>query len=94
MSEQLRIRLPDTALSAEEFKHECALRVPRVINALLQIVENEDNQPQARVSAGVKLMEYAYGRPRQEIEHSGDNQPLKVMIRHFTESVDDKDKPA
>lgn len=88
MAEQLRIRLPDTPLSKEELRHECALRVPRVLNALLQIADNEDNPPAARIQAGTVLLNYAYGKPRQEIEQVGAVQPLQVLIRHFNDDTD------
>lgn len=60
-------------------------RVPMLINTLADIIQNEDNPPQVRLQAINSWLDRAMGKPRQEIEQVGDNQPLQIMIKHFTD---------
>ena len=64
-------------------------RVPTIINALADIITNDDNPPQVRLAAINTWLDRAMGKPRQEIEQVGDNQPLQVLIKHFTEGQHD-----
>jgi hypothetical protein len=41
-----------------------------------------------RVNAINALLDRAMGKPRQEVEHSGDAaQPLEIFIRHFNDPI-------
>jgi len=85
MTQQLRLKLPDTPLSKEEMRLAMFERVPTIINALADIITNEDNPPAVRLSAINSWLDRAMGKPRQEIEQVGDNKPMEILIRHFTD---------
>lgn len=85
MTQQLRLKLPDTPLSKEEMRLAMFERVPTIINALADIIQNEDNPPAVRLSAINSWLDRAMGKPRQEIEQVGDNKPMEILIRHFTD---------
>ena len=89
MTQQLRLKLPDTPLSKEEMRLAMFERVPIIVNALADIIQNEDNPPAVRLSAINSWLDRAMGKPRQEIEQVGDNKPLEIMIKHFTEGQHD-----
>jgi hypothetical protein len=56
------------------------------IQTILDVMRDKESPATARVSAANSLLDRAFGKPRQEIEHSGDAaQPLEILIRHFTE---------
>jgi hypothetical protein len=82
---QLRLKLPDTPLSKEEMRLAMFERVPTIINALADIIQNEDNPAAVRLSAINSWLDRAMGKPRQEIEQVGDNKPMEILIRHFTD---------
>lgn len=82
---QLRLKLPDTPLSKEELRLSMFERVPIIINVLADIITNDDNPPQVRLAAINAWLDRAMGKPRQEIEQVGDNKPLEIMIKHFTD---------
>ena len=88
MTQQLRLKLPDTPLSKEEMRLAMFERVPIIVNALADIIQNEDNPPAVRLSAINSWLDRAMGKPRQEIEQVGDNKPLEIMIKHFTDGGD------
>jgi hypothetical protein len=85
MTQQLRLKLPDTPLSKEEMRLAMFERVPTIINALADIIQNEDNPAAVRLSAINSWLDRAMGKPRQEIEQVGDNKPMEILIRHFTD---------
>lgn len=86
---QLRLKLPDMPLSKDELRLAMFERVPTIINALADIIQNDDNPPQVRLAAINSWLDRAMGKPRQEIEQVGDNKPLEIMIKHFTEGQHD-----
>ena len=88
MAKQLRLKLPDTPLSKEEMRLALFERVPMLMDILSDIITNEDNPANVRVQAINSWLDRAMGKPRQEIEQVGDNQPLQIMIKHFTEGND------
>ena len=88
MAKQLRLKLPDTPLSKEEMRLALFESVPAIINTIIDIMSNEDNPANVRLQAANSLLDRAMGKPRQEIEQVGDNQPLQIMIKHFTEGND------
>ena len=56
------------------------------MQALVDVLRNPESPPQAVVSAANSILDRAFGKPRQEIEHAGDAaQPLEILIRHFTD---------
>jgi hypothetical protein len=85
MTQQLRLKLPDTPISKEEMRLAMFERVPTIINVLADIIQNEDNPPAVRLSAINSWLDRAMGKPRQEVEQVGENKPLEIMIRHFTD---------
>lgn len=85
---QLRLKLPDTPLSKEEMRLAMFERVPMLINTLAEIIQNEDNPANVRLQAINSWLDRAMGKPRQEIEQVGGNEPLQIMIRHFTDGGD------
>ena len=89
MAKQLRLKLPDTPLSKEEMRLALFECVPTIVNIIIDIMANEDNPANVRLQAANSLLDRAMGKPRQEIEQVGDNQPLQIMIKHFN----DKDHP-
>ncbi len=88
MAKQLRLKLPDTPLSKEEMRLALFECVPTIVNIIIDIMANEDNPANVRLQAANSLLDRAMGKPRQEIEQVGDNQPLQIMIKHFTEGND------
>ena len=92
MAKQLRLKLPDTPLSKEEMRLALFELVPTIVNMIIDIMSNEDNPATVRLQAANSLLDRAMGKPRQEIEQVGDNQPLQIMIKHFTDN--EKDHPA
>lgn len=89
MAKQLRLKLPDTPLSKEEMRLALFERVPTIVNIIIDIMANEDNPANVRLQAANSLLDRAMGKPRQEIEQVGDNQPLQIMIKHFTDGKND-----
>ena len=89
MAKQLRLKLPDTPLSKEEMRLALFECVPTIVNIIIDIMANEDNPANVRLQAANSLLDRAMGKPRQEIEHVGEQQPLQVMIKHFTEGQND-----
>lgn len=85
MAKQLRLKLPDTPLSKEEMRLALFERIPTIVNMIIDIMSNEDNPANVRLQAANSLLDRAMGKPRQEIEQVGDNQPLQIMIKHFTD---------
>jgi hypothetical protein len=51
---------------------------PSAIKALVQIVEDEKASPSARVAAAAHILDRAYGKPPQAVEHTG-NSVLQVI---------------
>jgi len=89
MAKQLRLKLPDTPLSKEEMRLALFECVPTIVNIIIDIMANEDNPANVRLQAANSLLDRAMGKPRQEIEQVGEQQPLQVMIKHFTEGQND-----
>lgn len=56
------------------------------INTLVEVMRDSAAPPQARIAAANGILDRAFGKPRQEVEHSGDAaQPLEILIRHFSD---------
>lgn len=53
---------------------------PRVLNLLLKIADNEDIPPQARVAACKEILDRAYGRSPQALEHKMTEVPPLTVI--------------
>lgn len=54
------------------------------LETLAEIMQDDTAPPAARVSAANSLLDRAHGRPRQELEHAGnEKEPLTVIIREF-----------
>lgn len=85
MDRQLTLRLPSTPLSKDEMRLALFERVPILINVLADIITNEDTPASVRVQAINQWLDRAMGKPRQETEQVSDNQPLQIMIKHFTD---------
>ena len=61
--------------------------VDEAMQALVQVMRDPESPPPARVAAANSILDRAFGKPRQEVEHSGDAaQPLEILIRHFGEN--------
>ena len=61
-------------------------RVPMLINTLAEIIQNEITQQMCDYRLSTWL-DRAMGKPRREIEQVGGNEPLQIMIRHFTDGA-------
>ena len=54
------------------------------VETLAEIMQDSNAPPAARVSAANALLDRAWGKPRQELEHAGSEpEPLTVIIREF-----------
>jgi Family of unknown function (DUF5681) len=63
---------------------------PSAIKTLVGIMENEQSPPAARVAAAAHLLDRAYGRPPQGLEHSGNvGLTLEQLIRSSYQLGDD-----
>jgi len=57
------------------------------IRTLVEIAQNEEAQPSARVSAASALLDRGWGKPTQPLEHAGaDGGALTVVIRREGET--------
>lgn len=53
------------------------------LDALVEVAQSGESEA-ARVSAATALLDRGYGRPRQQLEHSGaDGGPLTVQVIRF-----------
>jgi hypothetical protein len=57
------------------------------IETLAEIMQDSAAPHSARVSAANALLDRAVGKPRQELEQVGTNEPLQIMIRHFNDPI-------
>lgn len=80
-------RVAGTPNKATQLSRQLALPfADEAMQALVDVLRNPDSPPQAIVSAANSILDRAFGKPRQEVEHSGDAaQPLEILIRHFTD---------
>ena len=68
--------------------------VDEAVKALVDVLRNAESPAQARIAAANSILDRAFGKPRQEVEHSGDAaQPLEILIRHFSDAVPDDEQP-
>ena len=59
------------------------------VETLAEIMQDSNAPPAARVSAANALLDRAWGKPRQELEHAGNTaEPLQILIRHFSDDAD------
>ncbi|MEB4590514.1 hypothetical protein VSS37_05945 [Candidatus Thiothrix sp. Deng01] len=62
--------------------------VDEAAQTLLDVMRDTQAPHTARIAAANSILDRALGKPRQEVEHSGDAaQPLEIMIRHFSDEV-------
>jgi hypothetical protein len=58
------------------------------IQTILDVMRDKESAAASRIAAANSLLDRAFGKPRQELEHSGDAaQPLEIFIRHFNDPV-------
>ena len=58
------------------------------MQALVDVLRDAESPPQARVAAANSILDRAFGKPRQELEHTGaEGEKLEILIRHFTDAV-------
>ena len=72
---------PDV-LGYEDLVRAAAAHVPACIRALADEVENNKGAP--RISAANSLMEWAFGKPRQAVDLSGEA-AITIHITRFSE---------
>lgn len=81
-------RVAGTPNKATQLSRQLAMPfADEAMQALVDVLRNPESPPQAVVSAANSILDRAFGKPRQEIEQAGDNQPLQIMIRHFNDEV-------
>lgn len=82
-------RVAGTPNKATQLSRQLAMPfADEAMQALVNVLRNPESPPQAIVSAANAILDRAFGKPRQEVEHSGDAaQPLEILIRHFTDAV-------
>jgi hypothetical protein len=62
------------------------------IESLVEIMRGTDYPPAARVSASKELLDRAYGKPQQAIEHSGKvDRPLVIVLDDEDANADQAD---
>ena len=62
--------------------------VDEAAQTLLDVMRDTQAPHTARIAAANSILDRAFGKPRQEVEHSGDAaQPLEILIRHFTDEA-------
>ena len=72
--------------TAQKVKEQAQGFAAEAIETLVLIMRDDAVPPQTRVAAINALLDRAMGKPRQEVEHSGDAaQPLEILIRHFSD---------
>ncbi len=94
MTMQLSLKLPSGHLSKDEMRLAMFERVPTIINALADIIQNEDNPPSVRLAAINTWLDRAMGKPRQEIEQVGAVEPMQIIIKHWSAGDADANNPA
>lgn len=78
--------LPDP-LAADPYKTALQRLTPLALNALRRLLENPKTPPHVLASVAQTVIHTAYGKPRQEVEHTGaDSTPLQVVIRSFADA--------
>jgi hypothetical protein len=73
--------------TAQEVKEQAQQYASEAIETLVQLIRDDAVPPQTRVNAINALLDRAVGKPRQELEQVGTNEPLQIMIRHFNEPI-------
>ena len=81
-------RVAGTPNKATQLSRQLAMPfVDEAVKALVDVLRDAESPAQARIAAANSILDRAFGKPRQEVEHSGDAQPLEILIRHFTDAV-------
>ena len=82
-------RIAGTPNRATQLSRQLAMPfVDEAVKALVDVLRDQEAPHAARISAANSILDRAFGKPRQEVEHAGDAaQPLEILIRHFTDSV-------
>ncbi len=61
----------------------------QALETLASIMQDDSAPPAARVSAANALLDRAVGKPRQEIEHAGnEKEPVTVIVRELVRPPD------
>ena len=81
--------IPDVAITADQYKDGMRRLAQPAINAMRLLLENPNTPPHVLANVAQTVIHAAFGKPRQEIEQVGDNKPLEIMIKHFTEGQHD-----
>ena len=81
-------RKPGSANKTTQLSRQLAMPfADEAMQALVDVLRNPESPAQARIAAANSILDRALGKPRQEVEHSGDAaQPLEILIRHFSDS--------
>lgn len=78
-------RVAGTPNKATQLSRQLALPfVDEAMQALVDVLRDQEAPHAARISAANSILDRAFGKPRQEVEHAGDAQPLQIMIKHFS----------
>jgi hypothetical protein len=72
--------LPATPLTKEAFKDAMQRLSPMAINALRDLMERQSTPPNIKLQAATVVMQHAYGKPRQEIEHRQNEEQNGVVL--------------
>ena len=83
--------IPDAALSVEQYKDGMRRLAQPAINAMRLLLENPNTPPHVLASVAQTVIHAAFGRPAQELQHTGaDGEPLQTIIREIVRPANDR----
>lgn len=82
-------RVAGTPNKATQLSRQLAMPfADEAMQALVDVLRDAESPAQARIAAANSILDRAFGKPRQEVEHAGDAaQPLEILIRHFSDDA-------
>lgn len=83
--------IPDAALSVEQYKDGMRRLAQPAINAMRLLLENPNTPPHVLASVAQTVIHTAFGKPAQELQHTGvGGEPLQTIIREIVRPADER----
>lgn len=83
--------IPDAALSVEQYKDGMRRLAQPAINAMRLLLENPNTPPHVLASVAQTVIQTAFGKPAQELQHTGvGGEPLQTIIREIVRPANDR----
>ena len=83
--------IPDAALSVEQYKDGMRRLAQPAINAMRLLLENPNTPPHVLASVAQTVIHTAFGKPAQELQHTGvGGELLQTIIREIVRPANDR----